>query len=125
MQPHAVYGHFQDHAIYGIRSIAVYAPRLQSVVDNCANAAKSTDARDKYFLSYVGEFDPFPAKALQTELPLLEAAKASLTTTISDLADVFPRLESCQARGNLVRASLQQQVALTGAHVLQNSCNCH
>merc|ERR1712061_4360 len=110
-------GVFQDHAIYGIKSISVYAPQLQAVVDNCANAAKSTDARDKYFLSYVGEFDPYPTKALQNELPLLEAAKASLTTTISDLADVFPRLASCQAHGNLATTSLHEQVASTGRFV--------
>lgn len=108
-EPHAVYGRFQEHAVYGIKSIALYAPRLQAVVENCGNAAKSTDARDKYFLSYVGEFDPSPAKALQSELPLLEAAKVSLTTTISDLAGVLPRLASCQAPGRLMK-----QMASTG-----------
>merc|ERR1712137_316543 len=87
---------------------------MGTVVDNCATAAKSTDARDKYFLSYVGEFDPFPAKALQSELPSLEAAKASLTTTISDLVDALPRLASCQAHGSLASSNMNQQIALTG-----------
>lgn len=104
-EPHAVEGRFQDHTIYGIKSIALYAPRLQAVVDRCAIAAKSIDARDKYFLAHVGEFDPSPAKALRSELPLLEAAKASLTTAVSDLADVMPQLSSCQKQGALIRAS--------------------
>ena len=90
-------------------------------MDRCAIAAKSIDARDKYFLSYVAEFDPSPAKALRSELPLLEAAKASLTTAVSDLADVMPQLSSCQKQGALIRASLNHPNASTGAPMLTNS----
>ena len=34
------------------------SPRLATTVETCAAAAMSTDARDKYFLSYVGEGSP-------------------------------------------------------------------
>merc|ERR1711870_86923 len=56
----------------------------------------SVDARDKYFLSYVGDFDPFPAKGLRSELPALEAARASLSGVVSELADAAPQLRLCR-----------------------------
>jgi len=97
-EPHPTHARFQGHLLYGIRSVAVYAHRLRAVISECAKAAKSSDARDKYFLSYVSESDPFPAKALRSELPSLEAAKASLAGTISELADVLPQLSYCGAQ---------------------------
>ena len=82
--------------MYGIRSVSVFADRLRSVVSDCAKAAKSSDARDKYFLSHVSEFDNFPSKGLRSELPALEAARASLEATVSELVDTMPQLDACR-----------------------------
>ena len=38
--------------------MSVMSPRLATTVESCTAAALSTDARDKYFLSYVGEGSP-------------------------------------------------------------------
>lgn len=64
---------FQGQAVYGIQTLSVGAHRLQSIVADCAAAGKSSDARDKYFESYVGEYAPCSSKALRSELPALEA----------------------------------------------------
>ena len=109
---------FQGHQLYGIKSVAVYADRLSAVVSDCATAAKSSDARDKYFLSYVTESDPFPAKSLRSELPALESAQASLATTTSELADVLPRLALCRAGAmNAISAVATKQKGHTSTRV--------
>ena len=100
--------------------MAVYADRLAAVVSDCGKAAKSSDARDKYFLSHVGESDPFPAKTLRSELPALESAQASLASTASDLADVLPQLSSCHGvaltASRSVRVLPAQSSVLTSRH---------
>ena len=67
-------GSFHGHALVGIRKFSVQAPRLQSIVEDCTAAAKSNDARDKCFATYVGEFASCSSKTLRSELPSLEVA---------------------------------------------------
>ena len=50
-KPHPIYGNVAGKASYAIRRVSFLAPRLATIVESCAAAAESTDARDKYFLS--------------------------------------------------------------------------
>ena len=50
-KPHPLYGLVAGKPSYAIRRISLLAPRLATIVEPCASAAESTDARDKYFLS--------------------------------------------------------------------------
>lgn len=94
-EPHPTDASFQGHTLYGIKEISVYADSLRAIVSECGKASKSSDARDKYFLSAANEFDDAPAKAFRSELPSLEAARAALAASISELGDALPKLASC------------------------------
>jgi hypothetical protein len=96
-EPHSVLGAFEGHNLYGIKSLTALGLQMATVVGPCAEAAKSPDGRDKYFMTYVSSFDPSPAKALASETPSLEAAQASLAAAVSELADVLPQIAACKS----------------------------
>ena len=75
--------------MYGIRTLALRAPRLRSIVEDCALAAKSADARDKYFETYVGGAAPGASKKLRSELPSLEASNQFESACWSSACFVF------------------------------------
>merc|ERR1711862_72272 len=60
--------------------------------------------------SYVGESGPSSSSALRSEVPSLEAAAASVASTVSELVDVLPKLASC--RGTYILLSTAARVAL-------------
>jgi len=92
---HPIYGSLNGVPAFGIRRLSFIAPRLRTVVESCAVAEKSGDARDKYFLSYVGSFDPCPSKDLQASISGLAAERVSLAAAMSKLAHALPGLGSC------------------------------
>lgn len=116
-EAHALHGVFQGHAVYGITDLSLSATGLQAIVEDCATAAKSHDARDKFFQSFVGEFGECSSKALRSELPALEAAKASVASTVSELVDVLPKLAACYSKGllssNVTKTSFPESVLLS------------
>jgi len=108
LESHPLHGVLNGHALYGISSLELKANGLRTVVEDCATAAKTADCRDKYFLSYVGESDPFPAKAPQGESPGLEAAQTSLAATTAELAEAVSKLESCGEAKSFAAKSIQR-----------------
>lgn len=84
-KPHPLGGSLSGEPIYGIKSIAVLASRLDVALDDCGTASQSKDARDKYFPVVVSDFAPDASAALQAELPAVAAAKASLSAALGDV----------------------------------------
>ena len=96
---HTTEGVLGGHALYGVRSFKVMAPQMRTVLEPCAVAAKSGDARDKYFAVAVGSFDPAAGAQLRSELPGLEAADAALAAAVTELAEVVPDVHACKKKG--------------------------
>ena len=59
-------------------------------------AAKSSDARDKYFAVAVGSFDPSSGVALRSELPALDSAGAAVAAAVTELAEAVPDARACK-----------------------------
>ena len=100
----------QGHLLYGINSVSVFASRLHAIVTECSKAARSTDARDKYFLVSAREYDPSVAKSFSAESPALEAAKATLASTVSELANVLPKLSSCVGEAMATKSAASARI---------------
>ena len=96
--------------MYGINSVSVFASRLHAIVTECSKAARSMDARDKYFLVSAREYDPSVAKSLSAEAPALEAAKATLASTVSELANVLPKLSSCVGEAMATKSAVSVRI---------------
>merc|ERR1719429_614156 len=84
-KPHPLDGVYAGQPVYGIKSLAVLAPRLAVALDDCDTASQSRDARDKYFAVSVADYNIAPFAALRSELPALAAAKASLSTALREV----------------------------------------
>ena len=93
---HATQAVLGGHSIFGVRSFKVLAPLMLPVVEPCLVAAKSSDARDKYFAVAVGSFDPSSGAALQSELPALDSAGAAVAAAVTELAEAVPNARACK-----------------------------
>merc|ERR1711957_328950 len=115
-EPHALYGKLHGRSLYGIRSLSFTADRFQTLVEDCAHAEKSNDARDKFFFIAAGSFNEADnSKILRSEVPALNAARASLATVVSSLSTVLPQLQLCHQQPASMRAPLK--VNLTAAKI--------
>merc|ERR1712190_569943 len=90
------------------KAISVLAPRMHAVLGDCAAAAHSVDARDKYFAVGVKEWDSSRLAAYEQEVPALESAAASLGVTLSELSAAIPNLPMCTASSLLSNGGAPQ-----------------
>ncbi|CRG94563.1 LCCL domain-containing protein, putative [Plasmodium gallinaceum] len=95
IKPHPNHGKMEDQFLYGIRSIEVQANNLETVIEYCRDAANSDDARDKYFVEYITEFD----KDLTNKLINIEDDVSknvnSISNNLSKLEELLPSIETC------------------------------
>lgn len=94
-KPHPTLGKFEGHALYGIKSVQVLAKSAKMVVQDCAEAEENVDARDKFFMVAVPEFDPSASLQAKNNAALLSAATGHLGALLGDLNAAIPSLASC------------------------------
>lgn len=96
VKPHPSHGKIENESyLYGIRSVEVQANNLDTVVNYCRDAANSDDARDKYFVEYITEFD----KTLTEKLIHIEDDVSkhieSISNNLAKLEESLPNIETC------------------------------
>lgn len=111
--------HPGKHAPYAVRSVSIRAPRLRAVAEDCTAAGRKTDVRDKYFATFVSEFDPALSKPLVAELPSLASAKAGLSAAVCEIIDSIPKASQCASASFAARA--RETVARVGDTLLVES----
>jgi len=111
--PHPVDGALAGKPLFGIRSLAILASRSSLALDDCAAAATSADAGDKYFAVSVSHADSGASGALRAEVPALTAAEASLSAALSDVARAAAQLSSCPSAATLAAGALSVNSALS------------
>jgi len=116
--PHPTLGNSDGHAVYGIRDVRVLAASARAIVQDCAEAEDNTDARDKFFMVAVPEFDPVAASATKGNAALLQAAEAHLGSLLAELYVAMPNLAACGFKASLAKRPptnmLTQQIATRG-----------
>merc|ERR1740121_632199 len=77
-EPHPVWGVLDGHALYGIKSIRAKTSTKRAIVSDCAEAEENVDARDKFFLTAVPEFDPIAVAGVKSTAHFLVASQHHL-----------------------------------------------
>merc|ERR1712046_324841 len=96
-ESHPVYGKMRGHSIFGINSLSLSSNQMEIVAEDCTSAEQSADARDKFFMVASTAQDGAALNRLRAALPALDAAEASLATTLSSVFEVMPSISSCGA----------------------------
>lgn len=95
-RPHPLLGQAHGRALYGIRSVVLTSLGAVSVIDDCADAARSADARDKYISIHVKSVDLNSAGLLRSEMPSLAAAESSLASVVGELSVLGAKVADCE-----------------------------
>ena len=111
-QPHPTHGRLGGRQLYGIAAFRVRGPRTLTVVEDCAEAARSSDARDKYFAASVPGASVSVNARLAGELPALEVRH-------------LPRAAMCVCARARARARARVRVRVrVRVHVCMCVCVC-
>ena len=83
-KPNPKLGSIDGHMLYGIQGVYLKSHRLRPNVEQCVVAAGSDDARDKWFLVEVTEFNPCRNPSLDKPPPMLETAAMEESTDLPE-----------------------------------------
>lgn len=112
-RPHPTLGNSGGHALYGIKNVRVLGASARAVVQDCVEAEDNTDARDKFFMVAVPEFDPRAASAAKQSASLLRASEEKLGNLLAELYMAMPSLAACGFKASfskhLVAMSFRKQ----------------
>ncbi|KAK2196587.1 bifunctional Ricin B [Babesia duncani] len=95
LKPHYIFGKAPGGFLYGIREIQLLASNMQTVVGDCKAAANSNDARDKYFVAYVGTFDSDLSKRITSMESQLHDDTNSIMEHVANLRERLDETTSC------------------------------
>jgi len=82
------------------------AGAARAVVQDCVEAEDNTDARDKFFMVGVPEFDPRAASAAKQSAALLNASEKHLKSLLDEIYVAMPSLAACGFKAAFVKHSL-------------------
>jgi len=91
------------------------------VVQDCSEADDNIDARDKFFMVAVPEYDPSASSAARDSASLLAAAGVHLGGLVAKLDAVMPSLSACGFAGSLVATRLSQSAKSAQDHGLRRT----
>lgn len=97
-EPHPVWGAAGGEFAYGVRAVRVVGSSAAVVVQDCGEAAASEDARDKFFLVSVPEFDSSLAAGAKASAELAVKSGDRLAGLLASLVAALPTLEHCSLR---------------------------
>lgn len=97
-EPHPVWGAAGGDFAYGVRAVRVVGSSASVVVQDCGEAAASEDARDKFFLVSVPEFDSSLAAGARASAELAVKSGDRLAGLLARLVAALPALERCTLR---------------------------
>merc|ERR1711976_810313 len=102
-EPHPVWGAAGGDFAYGVRAVRVVGSSAAVVVQDCGEAAASEDARDKFFLVSVPEFDSSLAAGARASAELAVKSGDRLAGLLARLVAALPSLERCTLRKEISR----------------------
>ncbi|KAH7650306.1 hypothetical protein FG379_003378 [Cryptosporidium bovis] len=94
-KPHPRYGKYSDKYLYGIREIELTTSNLRSVVTFCGDAAVTKDARDKYFLNYVEEFNTKASETVKSAARDILLRTRNLGVLNDKINTLLPSIDEC------------------------------
>ncbi|CDR96876.1 LCCL domain containing protein, putative [Babesia bigemina] len=95
LRPHHSMGKVEGGFVYGIREVEVLTSNMETVLGNCRAAANTPDARDKYFVSYVSEFEPGLAHVIKNMEDEIHNMTGEIMDEMATLNDTLDETDAC------------------------------